>query len=595
MDIEALAVSEINQVIARCPHLKAFISMNDKTPFTDGHVDLYSGLRQSKSDWAGRVPVQVKGRTRRMSKQPKLTHPIARPDLLAYQKDSGVLYLVVAVDPTTTRCTPYYALLSPFAIDSILREVPRTQRQVSVPLKRLPSDPDELERLFALALRTRDQNVAQGFDPILLQRIESFTVHAASELNFDAPVFLAPGASDFALVLHTTDGLSIPLDGHLQIFPADYVERTVEVQIGSGQTTYDAAAVKRIDNVTFEARLSDGLKLSFRSDLGRLSANVTLTLERTLPGRLKTLEFFTALLDTQVITIKGNPSRVEITPAGDESWLRNHRDYLRSLTDLFQYLGVDSHLVEPDQIDQTQARQLQVLHRAFVRGEEIADPSANTARVLQKVGPWHLLFLMSAGSAPAKWKFSDPFSLDGRQQFRWSASEKGIDESMPVTAYDIVDDEHLATMLNMRLGAIVGAYKAIADFPSTFNLANHRVLALISAADASEIRRHELLDAASRLNDWLLAEQNDQAHHHINGWQIDVRRRELSTRERGEIRELKRKIARSGTDSAIQFEVACALLLGDAEEVEYLIGQLEESELQQMQEWPIWRLRKDVA
>lgn len=575
--------------------MKAFISMNDKTPLTDGHIDLYSALRQSNADWMGRVPVQVKGRTRQMSEGQPLTHPIARSDLLAYQKDSGVLYFVVAVDPTSTTLTSHYALLSPFAIDFILRGVPASQQQVSVALKKLPSDPDSLERLLALALKTRDQNVSLGFDPILFERLESFTVHAASNLDFDAPVLLAPGASDFALVLNTTDGLSIPLGGELHIFPPDYLERNLNIQISSGEATYDTVAVRRVDKNAFEVRVSDGLMLSFRSQPGGMSTNVSLTLERTLAGRLKALTFFTALIDTQAITFDGKPSPVEVTQAGEDTWLRQHLDSLRSLAELLDHLGVDTHLIEPDQIDENQARQLNVLHRAFVQGEEITDASATTSRVLQQVGQWHLLFLVSAGSAPDKWRAVDPFSLDGRQQFRWHASDEGPEESIPVTAYDIVDDDHLKTVLNMRLDAIVGAYEAISDFPSTFALANQRVLALISAADASEQRRDQLLDAAERLNDWLLAEQDDQSHHHINGWQIDARRHELSTLQRREIRKLKRHVSRSDADDAIQAEVACALLLEDAEEVEDLVSQLTEPQLQQMQKWPIWKLRNDAA
>ena len=64
MDTEALAVAKIQGMVARCPHLKPFVASNDKTPFTDGHIDVYSALGQKKADWLGRVSVQVKGRAR---------------------------------------------------------------------------------------------------------------------------------------------------------------------------------------------------------------------------------------------------------------------------------------------------------------------------------------------------------------------------------------------------------------------------------------------------------------------------------------------------------------------------------------------------
>jgi hypothetical protein len=589
VDIEALAVSEISSMIASCPHLKAYISTNDKTPFTDGYIDLYSGLRQNKEEWTGRVPVQVKGRTLR-SRKGQPTHPISRTDLLAYQKDSGVLYFVVTVDPRTARRTPYYALLSPFAIQSILNGVHGDQGQVSVSLKGLPKEPNSIERIVTLALKTRDQNLSLGFDPVLLERLESFTVHTASDLNLEAPVTLTPGATDFALVLNTTDGLSVPLGGELRIFPQDYL-KSVDIQVGSGAITYEGAAISRIEQETFEAEISDGLKLVFRSGPGRQSTNVSLTLERTLAGRLKALEFYVALLDTQVIAFNGRPSPFEITKSEEDAWLREHLDTLRALTDLFDHLDVDTDLVDLDQIDEVQTRQLNILHRAFVQDREITDVSAKTARVLQRVGQWNLMFLITSGSAPDKWRFVDPFSTESRRQFRWRADEESLEEAIPVTAYDVVEEEHLGTVLNMRLDSIVGAYEAIADFASTFALANQRVLALITAADASEPRKEVLLDAAASLNDWLIAEQGDEPHHLINRWQISWRRDTLSVEQRSEIRQLKRHVAHSGADNADQAEVACALLLGDEEEVDDLLRQLPAERLDQLKKWPIWRLR----
>jgi hypothetical protein len=593
MDVEALAVSEIHRLVARCPHLKAYISMNDKTPFTDGHIDLYDGLGRTKADWQGRVPVQVKGRTRQPGDGAP-THPLTRTDLLAYARDSGVLYFYVVVEGSRGECTPYYKLLSPFAIDSILRDLPESQAQVSVQMNPVPDDVAGLERLVALALKTRDQNTSLGFDPVLFERAKSFTVHAASNIDFDAPVVLTPGVTDFALVLNTIDGLSIPLDGELSFSPADFVERELDVQTSSGGYTFDGAVTKRVSQTTVEVRLSEGLQLAFNRQEGRLSAQVHLTSERRLSGRLKALGFCNALIDTKVLYIDGNAVPIEITQEGDESWIRAHFEYLRWLNELLEHLGVNTSLIEPDEIDEAQVRQLKVLHRAFVKGEEVTDASATTSRVLQKVGQWRLMFLLAPGSAPDKWRCVDPFLPEARQQFRWAAGvEDAEQESIPVTAYDVLEDEHVGTVVNTRLADIVGAYEAISDFPSTFAVANQRVLALIHAADACEQRKGELLGAAALLNDWLLAEDGGVSHHRINKWQIDARRSGLTKGQRSEIRDLKRQIVRAGDANKPQAEVACAILLGDSEEVEDLLRLLDEQQLKQLKTWPIWTLWTD--
>ncbi len=597
MDVETLAVAEIARLVARCPRLKPVISTNDKTVFTDGHIEVYQGLGQTKADWRGRVSVQVKGRTaprgkgKGNGKGPK--HPISRDDLRAYQRDSGVLFFYVAVDGKTGKTTPYYRLLSPFAIESILREVPKGKAQASVQMNALPTDVNDFERLVALALMTRAQNPSIGFDPVLFEKAESFTLHAATAINFDEPQVLAPGVTDFALVLNTSDGMSIPLDGRFRITPSDYQEQTLQVTTTSGEFKYETAVSKRVSEADVEVRISEGLVLSFHREDGVISAGVHLTLERTLSGRLKTLGFFTSVLDTKVLNVDGNALPIEITQNGDDDWLRRHLEHLRWLAELLEYLGVDTALIEPDQIDEHQHRQLKVLHHAFIKGEEVTVQSANVSRVLQSVGQWHLMFLLTPGSAPGKWVCVDPFSSERRQQFLWSAGEEDEQETMPVTAYDVVEDEHLGTVVNSRLSNIVGAYEAISDFETTLTVANHRVLALIRAADGCEQRRDELLGAAAVLNDWLLAEDVEVTHHQINSWQISARRSGLTPQQRSKIRELKRDVARRATDNALQAEIACAILLEDIEEVEDLLPQLNGDQLGLMKTWPIWKLRSE--
>lgn len=40
--IEQAAVNYISDLISRCPHLVPYIDSNDKTPFTDGRIDIHN-------------------------------------------------------------------------------------------------------------------------------------------------------------------------------------------------------------------------------------------------------------------------------------------------------------------------------------------------------------------------------------------------------------------------------------------------------------------------------------------------------------------------------------------------------------------------
>lgn len=590
-----LAVSKIQEMIARCTHLKAYVSTNDKTPFTDGYIDLYSKLRQSKKDWQGRVPLQVKGRSYRAKRGESMTYPVSRVDLLGYQKDSGVLYFVVAVDSKTGRRTAFYKNLSPFAIEAILRDVAQDDTTVSVVLNRLPEEPPKIESLVAVALKTRNENVSVGFDPALFEHMSSLTLHTPFALDFNSPITLVPGSNDYSLVLNTANGLSIPLDGELHVLPPAYAERSIDFRVRAGDIEYVTAIVQQLDEETIRAQVADSLALTFKIRSGEVSVSVALTLADSLAERVKSVEFFTALLiDHEPLEINGDVSERQMTPTSEDAGLLEHRGMLRDMTALFARLGVDTRCVDLTLIDQIQAKQLHFLYRAFVRGEEITDPSAEVGRVLQPVGAWNVMYLISPGSAAGKWRLLDPFSAEIRSQFRVYLGGLNDSEPVPATAYDAAMPDDVGTVLNSRLDSIVAAYEQIADFPHTADLANNRVLALIEAADAHAARREDLLDAAESLNDWLVARTNEQPQHLINRYQIRVRRRSLTPREKLDIRQVKRGLLRSGVSNALQMEIACALILRDADEVDYLLSQATTEQARQLKGWPIWKLHSTL-
>lgn len=603
VDAEALAVSEIARLIGGCPNLKAYISTNDKTPFTDGYIDVYSAIRQSKDDWSGRVSIQVKGRSRPTKKGSLAKFPIERTDLLGYQKDAGVLYFVVTVDPKTMRCTAYYALLSPFAIEAILNRHPSSKQRISVPLKAFPTNPASIERVVSLALKKRDERTSVGFDPFIFERLETLTVHTVDSLQLDGPVTLTSGTHDFALIATTVDGLSLPLSGELRLFPPSCEVQRLDEPVRSGGIAYDNALLRRTGDDSFKLEISDGLTLSVHARSGTLTANVNLTLQRTLAGRLKDIQFFTAMLDTKSIELGGHPTSFQIADADLNTWLQGHVESLVAMAELFDVLGVDPHLIDLEEITESQTRQLNALHRALVQGEEVHDPAGATARVLQQMGSWNLLLLKNPGSTVGTWTYVDPFAPTETRQLLWRATDVNDTESsegtdnptIPVTPYDVVASDQVGTVLNMRLDAIVDAYARIAEAPSTTGLANQRVIELISAADAIDVRRNVLLNAAAALNDWLIDQQPDEPHHRVNGWQIIARLNPLTNDQRSEIRQLRRQVARSGVDNIDHYELAFALLLDDDEELSDLVRHLPPERVEQVQKWPIWSLHDSRA
>jgi hypothetical protein len=592
VDIENLAVSKIGAALSGCPHLKAYLSTNDKTPFTDGHIDLYSSLAQTNENWRGRVSVQVKGRTRSAKPRATMQFQVSRVDLAAFQRDSGVLYFVVAVNPDSLKCSPYFAILSPSKIEWLLAKAPPERQAISISMKAFPDDPQRIEPLISLALKTRDQNASLGFDPVLFDRMSSITIHTAEVLDFTHPVTLSPEANDFALVINTSEGMAVPVGGALRIFPPEYTEHELDVRVESAAVGFDSVTVKRKSETIVEVRVADGLSIEFEDDGDDRSGKVRLSLRGSLRNRIKTAEFYLALVETSTLAIAGEKSKFIVDTNSDLSNLRGLLRQLHILSELAEVLGMDDAIIDVDEIDDAELRQLILIHGALVAGREIKDSSLKVSRAIQAFAEWNIMFLVMPGSGPDSWRLVDPFDPATRQQFSWHADGTSSKQRIRVTSFDVLDQESLPSIANLRLDTVVSAYEELAELPDTGMLANTRVLAFIAAADSLEDRRSEFLTAANDLNEWLIKFQGESHIHLINRWQIAARRGGLPAKQQADIRSLAHQAIRKEVADPEIVETVCAVLLGDEQWAEEANARMSKAQIEKSKSWPIWTLRR---
>ncbi|QHC61030.1 hypothetical protein [Rathayibacter sp. VKM Ac-2760] len=592
MDVELLAVNAVNDVIARCPGLRSEIATNDKTPFTDGHIDLYSGERKKNTEWSGRVSVQVKGRKRAPSKRGVPKFSVTRASLYAYQRNRGVFYFYVAINSRTGDGTIYYSLLAPFAIQAILDAHPENQKELPIRLKLLPADKRQVRTLLSLAADAQRQDVETGFDPILFENMDSITIQSAEDIDFSVPASLSPATHDLTMTLNTRSGLAVPLGGVLQLLPGSYTERPFSASVRSGAETFSNVTTQRIDENTVRLRLSPGLEIVMVTSAGKLSATVHLNPENDLNSRLKSLNFFAGMLDNGFITIGNDrvPFAAEELP-GDRS-LREHLKGVTKLAELFDFLVVDKGLIKIDEVSAAEIDDLLRLRRALIDGEELELDTDILSLVQLPVGRWKVICLALQGKKPGYWKFIDPFSATDPQQFAWRA--KSGNRTVMITAYDAIGEDDVATTLNLRLSNIVSSYQEVPKTSETHYLTNRSVLRLISAADLQEERREEFLDAAVELSAWLVAQDETNAASLVNYWQVLWRQGALTAEHIKSIRTLRRSMTSDSTDRAIETQFACSLLLNDREESVELKALLSEEQVAELQGWPIWQLYEAI-
>ncbi len=595
MDIEGFAVHAVEGVLLKCSRIKANIEKGDRVPLTDGHIDVYSSPSLTNENMLGRVAVQVKGRS--VSKDYKFkeieSFQLERSTLEGYLHSKGVLFFLVLINKKKTNIRKaYHALLTPFKIQHLLDEMPDGQATKTIHLRRFPKRTEEMEPILSLAIQAQEEMPSLGFDPALFDVAEELTLYSDTQLTLERPISLNYEDLNFSLRLRTTSGMSVPIPGEMMIYPADYMERPTDLTFQSGNFTFRNPTVRRLDEERNEFILSEGLKLDVPNSGSGAGGNIHLSLRDSLGGRHSDIGFFLACMDQGSYSVNGHVLRFEAPPMHHSDEIRDHFEYLDQITVLFAGLDADPDLVNVSDISEQRSQQLGGLYQAVIEKKEFVEELDAPSRILQPIGPWYLELMCIQGDTPGKWKYQSLFSKDLARQFFFVKDEEADDASISrITQFDIVDEKRFARTLNLNLDRVVEAYSEIFEYPETATRANHMVLRLIKAADSLPLRRSEFLDAASRLNEWLIETEGERPHHLINRWQILDRRNILTDAHRAQIRALRRTAAAADVDLPLQVAFSCSVLIGDHEEADDYYAALEKDAQETLRGWPIWTLR----
>jgi len=268
------------------------------------------------------------------------------------------------------------------------------------------------------------------------------------------------------------------------------------------------------------------------------------------------------------------------------------------LVELFDELGVDDALTETIPIDDKTRRMLLALHEGIYQDRAVRGSSDGTGRYDIPVGDKKIMVIVMPAEDEGHRRVVDPFDPSKRDRFRiYQLDEEGSPHPVDWgTVYESVTPEDMASILNLRLQGIVGAYEALEDRASAWNKANLMVLRLLSAADLAEDggQQRYLVGGATELCKWLMAQQPDSLIHRINWWQIQYRLGALTNDDRQSIRSARRSLDRNGEQAGL-LEACLLILLGDEEELQLVLAELGGHELDALQSWPVWGLRREEA
>lgn len=598
MNIELKAVTKVNDLLLKCDHLEPAIDSLDRIPLTDGHIDVHSTPgSHANATFVGRVNVQVKGKIVQNLDNYKSNYSIETSALRGFSATGGILYFVVFMGNRGQKRKVHYAVLTPFRIQTLLAGIKTGQKMKTVPLKRLPAAPNEIEAIVNLALRAQNEIPGSMIDRAVLDKISEFTLYTDGSIPLDAPVVFDRNLTDFSISYKTSENMIGWLDGTFEFIPVSYMGMVSDVPVSSGEFSFPKPLSKRLSRELWELQVSDGLRITIPDDPAQATGTISLSMRPLLEDRYQDLGFFLSCMDTGKFHLGDRTAQNSFALPEDDQALRTHFETVRRLRELILHLHGDPSLVNLEMISDKQARQLSNIYDMMISGIEKRQPFTRTVRLKQSIGEWCFELLFVEGSENGNWKCLDLYSPDIKRQFiAWDAGHSPESSRYTrVTAYELMDSEELSSCLNLNLENIVEAYKHLSEYDDSKTQANLTVLNLIQAADLTSIRRDEFLRAAEALNSWLLEIEGDLPTHIINHAQIALRFRHLTEAEKTAVRRIKRMAAREEIIPAALNETACAVLLGDYEEISECLDRLNHEQLEVIRSWPIWHLYLEVV
>lgn len=586
---ETLAVSAFAMAFARCERIEEFIEKNDKTPLTDGHIDLYERGKAHSRDWfVGRVPVQVKGRKWHNQKNRKIS--ITRAELKGFLKTGGLLYLVGYVPDNPHDIELFYCILSPFRLSAVIAKLERDSLSSSFILEPFPKEVQEVESLIEFCYETQRQIPNQPTR--LMIEPAAFRIKSPRPLNLSRPqrFLLEDGSAHFELIAR--DGGVISIESDIEVIPADYMNRYVDKPVSCGPARFEGYRTRRVDETHMEVAVTGTCKfvigISNSQSGGQIEFDVSWS--SRLAERIREVQFVKSVLQGTPLLVGDVEISVARSPELDGE-LASHLEWLTAVSNDLTTLSVDANLVEI--VDLVEEDLKIISHLAAVFRGEVAMPKSTQqpGRMRVKLGRQFLEIILYGNPDNENIEVINPFESHGRFIYVSEPDAlRDVNGGQVVTPYDLLTAEELAATANFNLKSASAAYVRLRGAPHFGALIGSGVINFWHAARLDTSRKTAFLEAALALTEVALEGCLDESSGLVCEANLLLLHCELGRLGQGGIdcaRNLKRRAIKLDTEMTPFIEMACSFILNDDEELCSIYDTLTGGQILQMQDWPM--------
>ncbi len=588
MDTEILATSAVKKRIAQTDYLSPFVNENDREPSWDGSIYAFVEKTKKKSGLFGRAFVQVKGEVCKRFKEKNVYYNMEYVDLENYRKDQGILLFVVYIKNIPYQESIFYASLTPFFLNEILKNADKNKSKVKVPLKKLPDSNNDFCNIVFNFIRDCDKQAIIKNGHIWTHEevtrllgpenvIFNFTF---TGLGYDRnnPFSYLKDNEIYLYAQNREKTITIPLHRITNI-NIQIAEQIVNIKIGKLEYD-DNLLIKQYKNGKIEWLIGKGITIIQENG----SAKITYRAIGNLDEQIRSLETIIAIVENRYILINSN--RIDFNLEEDDVTsfsldVRNEAlKYYKLIKKTLDKLNIRESL-EIGKITAKGESYLRMLINSILYNKPVTFVEKECIPPVGVVDIANLkIVLIFRKNNEGNYIVEDFFSSD-------IVLLLGNDERYPTTPFVLLQKDNYLKSSNMVLENVVEEFK---KYENEMHLLKTVlcVLEMIKAYDQDETRE-DLLCAAKELCLWLIDKKPKEIIPKLNYLQCCKRKRKLTEKEEQELTELI-------TDGCMDDSelLGAYILLGSKSMAQAYFNKLDDLSKKEFENYPIYTLYKGL-
>ena len=598
MNIEAEAVSKVNEVLRRTGYLDPYITENDKTPVWDGFVLVYNDdkMPHRKDSLRGRFSVQVKGHKSNQLPATEVKYAVNVNDLKAFLKDGGAIFFNVYITPTYTSQI-FYRIFLPLDLERILQKS-KKQKTLTLDFKALPADKSIILSIFMNFLANQKKQIGT-INPTKLYLEDwnnSGSNSSISKITMPVTVFKDPDRLDLELItsiphyLYITprdfEHISIPVETMGEVAISTEVSAPIATNSKSYYDHYKIIWHKGSPTIYF----GKGLTIVFNrvdgdNNTSSFSVQTTLKGHGTLQERIHDISFFLEIYNDKLFTLNSMEFPIASSDADPlfnktimefEKLLNKFKALQKILNDLQIWEDLDIDGLTKDGLSEEWKIDLLL----DIGKKHIYKQSETPHLPIQvlTISNTKILFFVSLEDGYEVFRdyYVPQFEIISKE------SDQSSDE-IHMSQYIILKKANLVVS-NFKKDLVLEDIIKYDPNENYLSQVNFFLLEVISAYDSGEGKTEELYKLAFDLSKWL-CKQHDDVLHRINYLQVLKRKRSLTKKDKSYLQE---QLDIYKDDLYIRLGIY--ILQGEMEEARKLVLSQQNEEMENFKKYPIYHL-----